>query len=125
MKTYFSTLLLVGLFSTLCFAKRPAPSPVEPVVQENIIYSVPHWASQNGTTQNGGVIRAGDQKTGETLWQVQVYSVEYDEDLESDVQDVFIKSIKLDGEQNTLIIENELGQVFHLNTKTKRVVEIE
>jgi outer membrane protein assembly factor BamB len=119
------TILLVVLlmFASFSFAKRPEPSIVKPVHYGNIVYSVPHWAFENGTDQNGGSVAASDLKTGKLLWQVQVYSIEYISDLERDIQDVFISSIEIAG--NTLTIKNELGHIFSLNIKTKKVLKVE
>ena len=117
--------ILVSLISVYGFAKRPAPVSVEPVHHNNIVYSAPHWSSQNGTNQNGGVIRATEKTTGKLLWQVTVYNTSYQQGLERDVQDVFIKSIELVSRQNALKVTNELGHVFQVNLSTKQVQQIE
>ncbi|MDB4321945.1 hypothetical protein N9943_02945, partial [Akkermansiaceae bacterium] len=71
------------------------------------------------------VIEARDSKTKKLLWQVQIYKTKYDEALEKDVQDVFIKSLTLDKVHNLLIMSDEKSRVFVLNLITKRVTQIE
>ena len=53
------------------------------------------------------------------LWIRQIYVVKYDPDLEGDVQDVYIKKIKVKG--NSLIITNERKSEYQLNLKTLHV----
>ena len=92
----------VLLATLLVEAKRGAPAEVLPVTVGNIEYSAPH---RNGTHKQMGFIEARDLKSGELIWSRQIYTVKYDPDLEGDIQDVFIKSITVEG--NCLIITNE------------------
>ncbi|MEK9685667.1 MAG: hypothetical protein VW226_14075, partial [Rhodospirillaceae bacterium] len=90
-----SSLLLATL---LAEAKRRAPAEVLPVKMGNFEYSAPH---RNRTHKQMGFIEARELKSGGLIWSRQIYTVKYDPDLEDDVQDVFIKSITVQG--NNLI----------------------
>ena len=108
-----SSLLLVTL---LAEAKRGAPAEVLPVTVGNIEYLAPH---RNGTHKQMGVIEARDLKSGKLIWSRQIYAVKYDPDLEGDVQDVFIKSITVEG--NNFIITNERNSKYQLNLNSLEV----
>jgi len=97
-------------------AKRGAPAEVLPVTVGNIKYSAPH---RNGTQKQMGFIEARDLKSGKLIWSRQIYAVKYDPDLEGDVQDVFIKSITVEG--NNLIITNERNSKYQLDLNSLEV----
>ena len=102
-----SSLLLATL---LAEARRGAPAEVLPVTVGNIEYSAPH---RNGTHRKMGLLEARDLKSGKLIWSRQIYAVKYDPDMEGDVQDVFIKSINVEG--NSLIITNERNSKYQLD----------
>jgi len=108
-----SSLLLATL---LAEAKRGAPAEVLPVTVGNIEYSAPH---RNGTHRKMGLLEARDLKSGKLIWSRQIYAVKYDPDLEGDVQDVFIKSINVEG--NSLIITNERNSKYQLDLNSLEV----
>ncbi|MDA7514648.1 hypothetical protein N8513_01495 [bacterium] len=124
MKTIFYATILMLLAGLNVMAKRAAPEKVSPIATDKAVYSVPHFPGGD-RMQNGGVIEARDSKTKKLLWQVQIYKTKYDEALEKDVQDVFIKSLTLDKVHNLLIMSDEKSRVFVLNLITKRVTQIE
>ena len=97
-------------------AKRAVPSKVLPLTVGNIEYSAPH---RNGSNKQMGFIEARDLKSGELLWIRQIYVVKYDPDLEGDVQDVYIKNIKIKGD--SLMITNERKSEYQLNLKTLHI----
>ena len=114
-------LLNIGIIlSILCIseseAKRAVPSKVLPVQVGSIEYSAPH---RNGSNKQMGFIEARDLKSGGLIWSRQIYAVKYDLELEGDVQDIFIKSIAVQG--NNLIITNERNSEYQLNLKTLHV----
>ena len=106
-------LTMLGISESV--AKRAVPSKVMPVKVGKIEYSAPHGKLQNQM----GCIDARDIGSGELLWIRQVYVVEYDLDLEGDVQDVFIKNIKVKG--NSLIVTNERKSEYQLNLNSLEV----
>lgn len=112
-----SSLLLATLVAE---AKRGAPMEVLPVKVGNIEYSGPH---RNGTHKQMGFIEARDLKSGKLIWSRQIYAVKYDPDLEGDVQDVFIKSITVEG--NNLIITNERNSKYQLDLNSLKVKVIQ
>lgn len=93
-------------------AKRSGPAPVEPVRVGTLVIQAVHWGLQRGLGQNGGYIAATDAQTGQELWLLKVYSIEYDPRLERDVQDVFITDMKLIDAGALIEIHDELGRVF-------------
>ena len=108
-----SSLLLATL---LAEAKRRAPAEVLPVTVGNIEYSAPH---RKGTHKQMGFIEARELKSGELIWSRQIYIVLYIPGLVGDVQDVFIKSITVEG--NNLIITNERNSKYQLDLNSLEV----
>jgi ribosomal protein L24 len=125
MKTRAIFVITLLLISSLCFAKRSEPVEVPAIISWNYVYIVPHWASENGTGQNGGYIEVLDAKTGVPVWGVQVYKTKYDSRLEKDVQDVFITEIELDISGTVLMVTDELKRKYEINLKTREVTKIE
>lgn len=109
------------LFSFDLMAKREAPKEVKPVIHRSIKYTAPFGAAKD-VQQNGGVVQAWDLKTNKLLWQVVAYKINYDPNLESDVQDVFIVSMAIKG--NELIVTNEKGETYAIDLKTRAVREV-
>lgn len=102
-------------------AKRSGPKDVPPVTVEGVKYSVPHWGKAIGKPQNGGYIQANNVETGKLLWELRVYEIKYDPNLEGDVQDVFITSLKLtDG---NLEVGNERGDTFVVDISKRAVIK--
>jgi hypothetical protein len=112
----FSLIYSVLLATLLAEAKRGVPAEVLPLTVGNIEYSAPH---RNGTHKQMGFIEARDLKSGKLIWSRQIYIVKYDPDLEGDVQDVFIKSITIQG--NNLIITNERNSKYQLDLNSLKV----
>jgi hypothetical protein len=55
---------------------------------------------------------------------LKVYEVRYDNDLEADLQDVFIKKLELSADGKTLYVTNEEKRRFAVHLDTRTVVEI-
>jgi hypothetical protein len=124
MKTILHTFALIALLTVNVMAKRTAPEEVTPIRTEKAVFSVPHFP-QGERKQNGGVVEARDPQTNALLWQVPIFTTEYNAALEKDVQDVFIKSLSLDKVHNLLILSDEKSRVFVLNLSTKKVTRID
>jgi hypothetical protein len=116
----FSLIPSLLLATLVAEAKRGAPMEVLPVKVGNIEYSAPH---RNGTHKQMGFIEARDLKSGKLIWSRQIYAMKYDPDLEGDVQDVFIKSITVEG--NNLIITNERNSKYQLDLNSLKVKVIQ
>ena len=112
----FSLIPSLLLATLVAEAKRGAPMEVLPVKVGNIEYSAPH---RNGTQKQMGFIEARNLKSGKLIWNRQIYAVKYVPDLEGDVQDVFIRNIKVKG--NSLIVTNERKSEYQLDLKTLEV----
>jgi hypothetical protein len=111
-------LVFIGLFMTpvVVLAKRiPAPV-VEPIVHKGVRYTVPN---DRGTR---GYILARDAATGEQLWKKTVFRKCICPFLEHDVQWVFIKEMRLEGER--LILVSERGKSYSLNLETRGVKKL-
>jgi hypothetical protein len=104
-------LVLVTLAGAHSHAKRGAPKDVVPVVRNGVVYTAPH--------DKMGFVVAKDEKSGKVLGSKQIYTVKYDKELETDVQDCFITELRLDGA--TLIVTNERDGQFALNLATQDV----
>lgn len=70
---------------------------------------------------NGAII-AKDAKSGKILWEKKIYSYPINDDLEPDVQWVFVQNMHLEG--NSLIITNEIGDRYSLDLKSLSVRSI-
>jgi hypothetical protein len=101
-------------------AKRKAPKDVPPVTFQGVKYSAPHWGLANDRKQNGGYIEAAAKDTGKLLWELRVYEIRYDRSLETDVQDVFITSLKI--VNGNLEILNEAGDKFVVDVGKRKVI---
>ena len=112
----FSLISSVLLATLLAEAKRGVPAEVLPVTVGNIEYSAPH---RNHTHKQMGFIEARELKSGELIWSRQIYIVLYIPGLVGDVQDVFIKSITVEG--NHLIITNERNSKYQLDLNSLEV----
>jgi hypothetical protein len=123
MKTLFHLFLSTLLVSSV-FAKRSAPIEVPSVAVGQVMVSAPHFAQIDGVPIRGGVLEARDSRTGKVVWSVQVYKTKYDSKLETDVQDVFIKTLSHDAIHELLILSDERGRVFVVDLKTHKVTPI-
>jgi len=97
-------------------AKRSAPKPVPPVVHKGVKYTAPHFVDGEAA---GGVVEALDAKTGKIVWRLKVYEMNPAPNLERDVQDVFITSLAIDG--NNLLVTNERHDRYSVDLKTHAV----
>jgi hypothetical protein len=108
-------LILLLTLASSALAKRGAPVEVKSVTHEGIQYTVPLKL---------GVIEAKDIKSDKALWKKRIYKISYIKNLEKDVQDVFIKSLKISNDKKMLIIINEDGNTYHLDLKTNEVCHV-
>ena len=124
MKALFM-LLLSSIFVSSALAKRGAPAEVPSVMTPRAVFSVPHFVDEGESPIRGGVIEAHDPETKKLMWRVRVYRTEYDPSLESDVQDVFIKTLSYDKTHHFLIMSDEKGRAYVLNLANRKVTRIE
>ena len=118
-RVMFLTLLLLSNGVARLFA----PEEVPVVKTDRAVISAPHFPA-GYRVQNGGFVEARDLGTNKLLWRVQVYQTVYDNELETDMQDVFIKSLSLHQNQKLLILTDEIERVFVLNLESKVVTRV-
>jgi hypothetical protein len=106
-------LLLTVVLGTNAWAKRAGPKPVTPVVHQGVKYVAPNINGREGR------IEARSEKGGEKLWDVVVYTVKIDPNLEEDVQWVFISRLELRGAK--LVVTNDKNEKYVLDLKTRKV----
>jgi len=116
--THPTLLLLVGalLLTGAAMAKRVGPPEVKPLTVGGVTYRAGHTADSRG---NRGTVEAVDATTGKRRWLVTVYDVPYRPGLETDVQDVFIKSLEVEG--TCLRVTDERGVVRCVDLETGAV----
>jgi len=110
-------LILTAMIASEAWAKRAGPKAVAPVVHNGVKYVAPN---ENGRE---GKIEARNEKTGKKLWDVVVYTIKIDPNLEEDVQWVFITELAVRG--NSLLVTNEKNEQFTVDLKTKKVEKVE
>ena len=99
-------------------ASRAPPQRVPPVVIDGVRYA-PVIGDIDRDGQIGGILGAFDASNRE-LWRLRVYENVRMPDVEGDVQDVYFRSMRADGRK--LLIENEVGERFEVDTVSRRVV---
>lgn len=99
-------------------SKRSAPQDVPPVIQDGIRYEATHFDNPCG--QNGGCVAAFDAQTGTQLWSLRLYSPRYDQGVERDVQEVFVKSLRIDG--GRLVATTEDNTSFVIDPAARAVI---
>ncbi len=98
------------------WAKRTPAPVIEPIVHAGVRYTVPN---DRGTV---GYVVALDVATGKQLWKKTVFRKCICPCLEHDVQWVFIKEMRLDGER--LLLVTETDSVYSLDLKTRKVKKL-
>ena len=113
--------LVFVLGAVHAYAKRSPPAEVPPVTYQGTKYCAPPWGAFNGRKQNGQYIQARSAETGKLLWELRIYQVKYDPNLESDVQDIFITSLEVvDGH---LEVTNEARDKFVVDLAKGKVIK--
>ncbi len=103
------------LFCSLVEAERGPASQVEPVIYKEIKFIAPN------TPEKMGYVEAWDIKTNKKLWELKVYEVKINPQIEADVQWKFITSLYIYG--GKLIAVNEAGKRYEVDIAAKKVVK--
>ncbi len=111
------SLTMVALTAGDVWAKRAGPKEVEPVVADGVKYVASNDSGREGK------VEARDAKTDKKLWEVVVYTVKIDPELEEDVQWVFITRLAV--KENALLVTNEKGEAYKVDLTTKKVEKVE
>ncbi len=91
-------------------ASRGEPAATPPIKIASVRYESV-WGSI-------GKFRAVDDKSGKELWALQLYHGSYNDNLETDVQDVFIRSMKKESD-DLISLEDEIGRVYQVDLKKR------
>lgn len=118
-------ILFAGPTVHRALAKRSPPTPVKPVSHDGVTYKAYHKIL--GKTKQGkqgflAYVEAWDENTKKKLWRLKVYEIVYDLNLETDVQDVYIKTLAID--KGSLLVTDEGGKRFMVDLKTRQVSEV-
>jgi len=118
-----SLVLVLVLLASPALAKRGAPPEAAPVVANGIRYQAAHdrYAANNIPTGLRAYVEAWDVKSKKLLWKVKVYEIVYDQNLETDVQDIYLESLKLDGKR--LIATTERKKAYRVDIERHKVVD--
>lgn len=100
--------------------KRVGPPEVAPLVKDGVRYEAVHWGRERGLGQNGGIVAALDAATGKELWTTKVYTIDYHPTLETDVQDIFIRSLQAGATARELLVIDERGRRFRLDLDSRK-----
>jgi hypothetical protein len=112
MKRAIIASIVVAAFAvSVAHGRRSAPKGVPPVTKGSIQYRAPR--------SHMGCIEAWDKARDKLMWRRQIYVVKYDTTLERDVQDVFVKEMKL--KENVLVVTNERNSEYQLDLKSLEV----
>ena len=101
--------------------KRVGPPDVTPLTVGELRIEAIHWGKERGFQQNGGYIAAIDIATGKEVWTLKVYHIEYDEKMESDVQDIFIETLSKGQDSGTIEIVDERGRRYTVDLRSRSV----
>lgn len=101
--------------------KRAPPPEVEPVVIGKVRYEPLLNGKVRGLGQNGGDLVARDVATGKELYTLRVYTIRYAANMEADKQDVFISDLAADRDGRTLLVTDERGRRYRIDTQTRSV----
>ena len=111
------------LFSVLN-AKRIPPAEVKPLKCGKYEFRAVHFPQANPEgLLNGGYIEIREIESGRLVKGMFTYHVKISEELERDVQDVFITELKFDSEKKRIVIRNSAKQVFYLDPDTFKISE--
>ena len=101
--------------------KRVGPAEVEPVKMGGLRFEVLLGGKARGRGQNGGDIIAFDAATDAERWTLRVYEIHYVTRLEADKQDIYITSLRAAPDGRTLLVADERGRRWRVNTVTRTV----
>lgn len=91
-------------------ASRIAPARVQPIDIDGIRYEAV-WGSM-------GLFRATEIKTGKVLWELTLYHYKYNDDLEKDVQDVFVSAMER-ASDSSILVRDERAMVYRVDLKSR------
>ena len=118
-----TVVLCIILFSVLN-AKRIPPAEVNPLKCGKYEFRVVHFPQANPEgLLNGGYIEIREIESGCLVKGMFTYHVKISEEIERDVQSVFIVNMSYDSGKNKIIIRNTRKQIFYLDPETFEIDE--
>ena len=106
------------LFSVLN-AKRIPPAEIKPLKCGKYEFRAVHFPQANPEgLLNGGYIEIREIESGRLVKGMFTYHVKISEELERDVQSVFITELKFDSEKKRIVLRNSAKQIFYLDPET-------
>ena len=102
-------------------ASRAAPPVVPPVTHAGIRYEQLDDERLLGIDPDANYIVARDAGSNAVLWTLQIYRSEVVPGLETDVQAVYFKSMRLSADSAQLLIEDEIGRHFVVDLAARTV----
>ncbi len=106
-------------------AKRRAPPKVPAVTLNGTRYEQAVLPRDETTGQRTGWLAAFRGASEELLWRVRVYELAVDPALEGDVQDVYFKTMTATPDGHALLVENERGQRYMVDVRTRTVRRVD
>jgi hypothetical protein len=100
---------------------RPPPPDVAPVEIDGVVYAQVLNARKLGLPNAFGYLKAEDSKTGTRQWVQKVYEIKINPADETDVQEVYFRSLVRVPGRRALRIENEAGAKFVVDLDTRQV----
>jgi len=104
--------------------KRVGPSAVTPLTFDGVRFEALHWARERGLGQNGGYLLAIDAASNKELWTARVYAIDYVPNLETDVQDIFIRTIERGESGHDLLVTDERGRRFRFDVARREATPL-
>lgn len=105
-------LTLMLLLSLPTYAKRLAPAEIKPVQFND--YKITSYFSRTKTGFSV-YLRAREKGKKDYVWKTQLFSRRYNLQLETDVQDIHLRSLKLEGRR--LVAIDEKGMAYEVNAQ--------
>lgn len=104
---------------------RPPAPEVAPVEHQGVRYSQVVNGQARGLDQSTGYLVATDLETDKDLWTLKVYEVTTDPNLEQDVQRIYFKSMVLEPDGKSLLIEREFSGKFRVDLEKRSVSKVD
>ena len=118
-----TVVLCLILFSVLN-AKRIPPAEVKPLKCGKYEFRAVHFPQANPEgLLNGGYIEIREIESGRLVKGMFTYHVKISEELERDVQSVFITELSFDSSKNRIVIRNSAKQILFLDPETFEIDE--
>lgn len=100
--------------------ERAEPPEPAPVIVGDLRIEALLWGKARDLGQNGGLIEAFDRRTGESLWVLKVYEIDYGADMEGDKLDTFIEEMTAEPD-GSVTVRDEKGRRYRVDPESRTV----